>query len=383
MKNRDDQLKVLALNPFHGGSHRAFLDGWISGSLHEWTVLSLPDCHWKWRMRHAAITFADEIRNKAIRPDDVDLIFATDMLNLAELKGLLPGEFRKIPTLLYFHENQLTYPNQESRERDLHFGMTNIVSALAADAVWFNSNYHHKVFLQAVDEFCQLMPTGLPTGIIDEIELKSAVLSPGIESRDFKAETKANGPFQIVWAARWEHDKNPDDFFTALTLLQECGVDFRVSVIGQSYNQQPDCFDVAKKQFADQIIRWGFIESREAYWQLLHKADAFVSTANHEFFGIAAIEAISAGCVPVLPNRLSYPEIVQHRKEYLYDGSVGALADQLEHLIELRNRQPENWQRLQSEARCLVERFQWNGVHANMDKALINISRKTPSATND
>jgi len=48
-------VNILALEPFYGGSHRAFLDGWAAHSRHHWTVLGLSPRHWKWRMRHGAI----------------------------------------------------------------------------------------------------------------------------------------------------------------------------------------------------------------------------------------------------------------------------------------------------------------------------------------
>ncbi|MCK4372451.1 MAG: DUF3524 domain-containing protein, partial [candidate division Zixibacteria bacterium] len=35
-------MKILALEPYYGGSHKAFLDGWSSRSRHEWTILKLP-----------------------------------------------------------------------------------------------------------------------------------------------------------------------------------------------------------------------------------------------------------------------------------------------------------------------------------------------------
>ena len=54
----------------------------------------------------------------------------------------------------------------------------------------------------------------------------------------------------------------------------------------------------------------GYIDSKREYWEWLHKADWVLSTADHEFFGIAVVEALFAGCLPWLPERLSYRELL-------------------------------------------------------------------------
>lgn len=56
------------------------------------------------------------------------------MLNLAEFMGLVDESIRRVPKVVYFDENQLTYPVEVESERDYQYCMTNITTALAADA---------------------------------------------------------------------------------------------------------------------------------------------------------------------------------------------------------------------------------------------------------
>ncbi|MCK5000314.1 MAG: DUF3524 domain-containing protein, partial [Anaerohalosphaera sp.] len=124
-------MKILALETYYGGSHKAFLNGWIANSKHDFTLLTLPPNKWKWRMRHAAITFSQQVDEMIADGQTFDTIFCSDMLNLAEFLGLVCESVRKLPTTVYFHENQLTYPVRFESERDCHFVLTNMTTALA------------------------------------------------------------------------------------------------------------------------------------------------------------------------------------------------------------------------------------------------------------
>jgi len=41
-------------------------------------------------------------------------------------------------------------------------------------------------------------------------------------------------------------------------------------------------------------------------------------TSNQDFFGISSIEAIAAGCIPILPNRLAFPEHLSEENHQAY-----------------------------------------------------------------
>jgi glycosyltransferase involved in cell wall biosynthesis len=372
-------MRILALEPYYGGSHRAFLDGWIQHSCHTWYPLTLPAHKWKWRMRHAAVSFATEVNRRIDSGETWDLLFATDMLDLATLLGLAQATVRSLPIVAYFHENQLTYPVTVADERDHHFGYTNFTTALAADAVWFNSQFHLDSFYEALRDLLNKMPDNRMGAEVEFARSKSSVQPIGVDSLPFLVRN-SYGPLRILWAARWEHDKNPEDFWAAIDQLEEQQTDFRLDVIGETFRDIPPVFTAAHQRLAHRIERWGYQSTRNAYLNSLADADVFVSTAKHEFFGIAAVEAIMAGAYPLLPRRLAYPEWLPVTNPgvdelFFYDGTPQHLSKRLVDLAE-RKRNGESLHDAASLARDLVKRFEWKCRAQTMDEAVAEVARR-------
>jgi glycosyltransferase involved in cell wall biosynthesis len=238
---REPVMQILLIEPYDTGSHAAWMRGYQRHSAHDVTILSLPGQFWQWRMQGGAVTLARQFLAGDYQPD---VLVASDMLNLATFLALTRTRTAAVPAALYFHENQLTYPMGPRQRKEVHFqlGFMNYASAMAADAVLFNSRYHQTAFLDALPRLLKHFPDYTELDSVALLRDRSSVLPLGLALQRFDAHRtsrETGRPPLIVWNHRWEHDKNPRPFLNALARLAGEGVDFEVALTGENFRQDP------------------------------------------------------------------------------------------------------------------------------------------------
>lgn len=358
-------MNILLIEPYYMGSHRAFCDGYAQHSQHSVDLLTMPGKNWKQRMRAGSIRLAEKVAELA-----PDVILASDYLDLATFRGLRKNILSAVPVVSYFHENQLTYPLRDGQVREMEFAHKNISTCMAADCVLFNSHYHRSSFLSACGNVYD-DPRVDPRTTVSTIGDKSEVVYVGVNLAEIDklrdTDHQHSGPLTILWNHRWEYDKCPEVFFDTLERLQANNHDFRLVVAGQSFPRIPPAFQRAQTRLSSKIERFGTIEPRSKYLEVLQQCDVVVSTAIHEFFGISVVEATYAGCTPLLPDRLSYPEIIpsSFHESCLYQDRE-ALYDAL-----------ASWAQDPGVPRSIncsdaMERFKWERIAPQLDTILEN-----------
>ncbi len=313
-------MRILLLSAYDAHSHRRWREGLVKAFPDwDWTVLTLPPRHFNWRIRGNSLSWAFTERARLERP--YDLLIATSMVDLATLKGLVPV-LAGVPTLVYCHENQFAYPVGREQAMRLEPRMVNLYSVLAADRVVFNSAHNRDSFLAGVQALLDKMPDAVPPGITGRIRSRSRILPVPLEADWFSGQprgTTDDVPFTIVWNHRWEYDKAPERLCHALLQLRTAGVNFRVHVVGQQFREQPPVFTEMQQELAGYIGEWGRVRDAKDYRALLQQSHVVLSTALHEFQGLAVLEAVASGCIPLVPDRLAYPE--WFGPEYRYPSS--------------------------------------------------------------
>jgi glycosyltransferase involved in cell wall biosynthesis len=376
----------MLLSPYHGGSHQAWAEGYQRNSLFSVDLLTLPAHFWKWRMHGGAVTlarrFLHDIESHERHPD---LIFTTDMLDLTTFLALTRQQTARTAVLLYMHENQLTYPlpadgtkgpmRRQMGERDRHYAFINFASMLAADRIFFNSKFHLDSFFNALPPFLRHYPEYNELNAVDHLTEKSLVVPVGIDLRrlDLVPSPSINnvGPPLIIWNQRLEYDKNPLGFVKALNQIADEGTSFRAALCGERFGKPDSEFSDLLKQLGDRIVFNGYANESD-YRRLLWEASIVVSTADHEYFGISIVEAIYSHTFPLLPARLSYPEIVPppYHNICLYKGErdlLGKLRWALKESDAIRS--------IATELAGQVAVYDWKVMGPRYDSALAEIIR--------
>jgi glycosyltransferase involved in cell wall biosynthesis len=336
-------MNILIIEPFFSGSHAQWAREIQKFSRHKVSMLTMPGRNWKWRMHGGSVTLAREFLESDHVPD---LILATDMLDLAGFMGLTRKKLGNTPVAIYFHENQLTYPwspndRDRRKNRDRHYCFINIQSALAADRVLFNSHFHMRSFLGAIPGFLNAFPDYNEEGAVDRIREKSSVLSLGMDLARFDgmcpgdvSQDSGKDSRLLLWNHRWEYDKNPGEFFDVMYTLEKKGTDFALAILGEESGSVHPAFTKAKETLKHRIRQFGYASSFDEYARWLWKAGILPVTSNQDFFGISIMEAMYCRCVPLLPRRLTYPELIPEGKfPHIFYDSADELVEKLERFI--------------------------------------------------
>lgn len=320
-------MRVFLLSPYHTGSHRQWAEGFRSASRHEVVLVTHEGQFWTWRLTGGFVTMAEEVRATAARHGRPDVLLATGMLDFAALLGLLRDGFSDIPTALYMHENQLTYPKTGRAKAEAHYGLVNWTSVLAADSVAFNSAFHLDSFFAALPGLLRSFPDRRHNTAIPSARAKSFVLPVGVDLRRLDPPARKRGPLVVLWNHRWDEDKDPAAFLSAMEEVVSSGSEVRIVLAGERFVGQSGRHADAVERLGDVVTEASFLPDAR-YRQALRRSDVVVSTARQEFFGVSIVEAMYAGAMPLLPYRLVYPERVpvEDADECLYRGRRALVA---------------------------------------------------------
>jgi glycosyltransferase involved in cell wall biosynthesis len=141
----------------------------------------------------------------------------------------------------------------------------------------------------------------------------------------------------IVSSKRFEFEKCFTEVLHALARLKK-KINVKLSLIGFAYDERR-IFEVIRVLGLEENVELLVNAERRTLIDRLLRAKAIVHPALHEPFGIAVVEGMAAGCVPIVRRGANGPwlEITKEGKYGLGFNSLEELVDLVEKVIEFYN----------------------------------------------
>jgi hypothetical protein len=316
------QLDILALEPFYGGIRRIMLETIIRCSRHRWTLLKLPPRRIERRLSAASVWFAELLTRHWT--GNVDLLFTSEALNLADLYRLIPDLIKK-PSVVYFHNNQL--PLDERREGPLD--LVNLNTAMASTEIWFNSIYHLKSFLSRASAVVNRHPEISGRNPLADIAAKAHLMPPPVDMQimhDLAAnETIYRDKRNVFVETR---DADIALLNSAFGMLQRRGEAFHLYTVGPVEGLLPD------------LRRSAIGETDErAQCRSILSSGIFISAKPGAPFDHHCVRALTAGCWALCPQDGVYGELMPEmlHSPCLYDHAPDTLAGRMQDVWHLEH----------------------------------------------
>jgi len=177
-------------------------------------------------------------------------------------------------------------------------------------------------FYRVVASLFARLPDFVPERVVDAMEEKTEVLPvpllPVVEAQAsaWRPEEKSRA-LRILWNARFEHDKGGEG---TSSYSQGPGT-VRAPLSARCYRATVSQFTrgvflQSNGIFEHRLVQFGYMDSAADYHALQAGADIILSTALHEFQGLAVMQAVRAGCMPLVPDRLAYREMYPEHCRY-------------------------------------------------------------------
>jgi glycosyltransferase involved in cell wall biosynthesis len=365
-----DKLRVLYFEPLYiGGSHELQARGFLDHTRHNVSFVGRPILtNWLDNYFYGPKVLTSFVKSSI---PDLNAIIATDMSSYGHASTicqLLGSE--EIPLIINFLEHDFAWPQSQDRKNvAAAIPMLTLASTKVANKILFQTKYSYQSLMDGARKI-------VVQAEVEKIEAKCQIVPAGV---DFAAIEKHRAEKQneiptILFNHRCDYDKNWPQFLDAVSVLNSEGVKFDLILTGSPNEKVPEELNDRIAGLKDHVKHVGYVESREEYAKLLWQSDIVCSTSLQECFGISVVEAVYCDCFPILPNRLSYPELIpsEHHDQHLFNS--------FDELVQLLRVAIANHKTLKDASlHRHVEKFDWSIVAPQIDDVIESVASKNKS----
>lgn len=267
-------------------------------------------------------------QNKEVDPYSVFFFGDTEFWGIESLRLL--SQLNQVPVKIYSFLHAASYTKEDAFEVAAPYQKYTELGWIASmDKVFVGSEYHKEAFFKR-----RIEPLAAPedhSRLLNKIVVSgNPLFAEDYPNFDLPKEKK------IIISNRFDWEKRPNISLQFAYLAKKKHPDWKVVVttsrpIFKSNKQW--LVDIAQEMEKDGIIEIKAGLAKDEYHRELATSKIMLSNSIEENFGYCIAEALFYNTYPLLPNKLSHPELVNGNSKLLFDDEDEIL-DRMEVLME-------------------------------------------------
>lgn len=229
-----------------------------------------------------------------------------------------------------------------------------------AFAKWVYFNLAQRLILGLADKVIAVSRNDYE--LFSGICTKTALIENGIDLSNFKPGKKKPGT--LLYLGRFSKNKRVDLIIDAFAKLK--GGKFKLTIAGtdgegllKKYREKAEALGLGKK------LEFALNPSGQQATELYSQSEFFVSASEYEGFGIALIEAMASGCIPVVQTNPGFAAILGEKHGFLADYPDSAA----EKISKAYGESAANKDKLKRIFIAMARKYSWGGKILMLEKA--------------
>lgn len=206
---------------------------------------------------------------------------------------------------------------------------------------------------------------------------KNAVLvNNGVAVEKFLKGRKRKEKNSMLFVGRLSKNKRVDKIISAAKELKNAGQNFKITIVGTDFEGiLPSLERMRRESMLEKEIEIiaGPVPEKKLL-KIYSRSEFFISASAYEGFGISAIEAMAAGCIPVLSDIDSFNQFVESGKNgFIIDfAETEKAAEGISKILKMKAAQKK---KISQNAVKRAKDFDWRKVGSEMARIYARVGR--------
>lgn len=190
---------------------------------------------------------------------------------------------------------------------------------------------------------------------------KLEVIENGVNVNKFASCASSTSTRCCIYFGRWSENKGLFEMLDLFKALHEHNPDWRFIIAGREFDiHEAQLLSLAGQKGLKNQVKIVNCPTDDELRCLISQASYFVCLSHHEGFGLAAIEAMSAGLIPLLSAIPPFEKVIRNSNSGIVLPRDISSASQK--IVDLHKAQVQNHSNYRQQAINFANQYAWSGV---------------------